>query len=63
MITLEKIITAVIIFFFVYLILSLRFNNVVEVYDCSQLHKHYVVPNQIIEECFNTFKSPRLIST
>ncbi len=63
MMRLEKIITAIIIFFFVILILSLRFEEYVEVYDCSQLYKHHTVPNQIIEECFNIIKPARSIST
>lgn len=60
--TLEKIITLIIVFFFVYLILSLRFNNSVEIYDCTQLHRHQTVPNQIIEECFKISKPARSIS-
>jgi hypothetical protein len=59
----EKIITVVIIFFFLFLMISLRFENSVEVYDCSKLYKYNSVPSQILEECFNRYKPATVIRT
>jgi len=59
---LEKIITAIIIFFFTLLVVSLRYETVVQIYDCNQLHKYRVVPEQIIDECFKLSKPARSIS-
>jgi hypothetical protein len=41
---LEKIITVAVIFFFIFLVMSLKYQSVVEIYDCSQLHKHQTIP-------------------
>jgi hypothetical protein len=61
--SLEKTITAIIILIFVFLILFVEYENINQVYDCTQLHRHNVVPNEVVEECFKISKPTSIIST